>query len=200
MVEEPDRIREDIELTRSDLARNVDALADRTIPTRVAQRRWTQVKDRVHSVSEKVMGSRTGESYRSASGGVHGASGTVHGIASQTADKAQSVASDVAETVRDAPQTVARQAQGNPVAAGLIAFGAGLLAASLVPATNAERQAGQRIKENAGELLEPVRGPLTESAQEMKQNLSESVSGAATQVKESAKDAGQAVKEQVRSS
>ena len=40
MAEGPDRIREDIETTRAELARNVDALADRTVPTRVARRRW----------------------------------------------------------------------------------------------------------------------------------------------------------------
>ena len=39
MVEEPDRIRNDIDDTRSDLARRVDLLADKTVPTRVAKRR-----------------------------------------------------------------------------------------------------------------------------------------------------------------
>ena len=56
MAEEPDRIRDEIEATRYDLARNVDLLADRTVPTRVARRRWSGVKERVHGMSDRVMG------------------------------------------------------------------------------------------------------------------------------------------------
>ena len=41
MAEEPDRLRQDIELTRASLSRDVDQLADKTSPRRVAQRRWT---------------------------------------------------------------------------------------------------------------------------------------------------------------
>jgi hypothetical protein len=59
----------------------------------------------------------------------------------------------------------ARPTQGNPVAAGVIAFGVGLLAASLILATGAEEKAGQQLKDNAGDLIEPVRQPLVESAQ-----------------------------------
>jgi len=44
MAEEPDQIRDDIELTRTRLAHDVDRLADKTSPTRVAQRRWTGAK------------------------------------------------------------------------------------------------------------------------------------------------------------
>ena len=60
MAEEPDRIRNEIEATRSDLARNVDLLADRTVPTRVARRRWGAVKERVRGMSDRVMVMRAG--------------------------------------------------------------------------------------------------------------------------------------------
>ena len=50
MAEEPDRLRQDIENTRASLTRDVDLLAEKTSPKKVAQRRWTSVK-------EKVMGS-----------------------------------------------------------------------------------------------------------------------------------------------
>ena len=52
MAQEPDRLRQDIEYTRASLTRDVDALAEKTSPKRVAQRRWSSVK-------EKVMGTST---------------------------------------------------------------------------------------------------------------------------------------------
>jgi len=180
MAEEPDRIRNEIEATRSDLARNVDRLADRTVPTRVARRRWVGVKERARGVSEKVMGAS------------RDAAGTASDVAAGVADKA----SDVADSARQAPRAVVRQAQGNPIAAGLIAFGAGLLAASLLPATDLERRAGQTVQENAGDLVDKVREPLTESAQQVRQE----VTGSAQQVKETARDAAQTTTDEARAS
>ena len=58
---------------------------------------------------------------------------TVSDKASQVGDKAGEKAHDVADSVRGAPQAVAQQTQGNPLAAGIIAFGVGMLAATLIP-------------------------------------------------------------------
>jgi gas vesicle protein len=199
MAEEPDRIRQEIESTRSELARNVDALADKTIPTRVAQRRWSSVKEKVRGVSDTVMGTPK-HAANSMQDSTRSAVGTVQDTASQATDKAGEVAGNVADTVRQAPRAVTRQAQGNPIAAGVIAFGVGLLAASLIPATEVEKRAGQQLKENAGDLVEPVRQPLMESAQQLKDDLSGSVQDAAQQVKETAKDAAQTTKDEARAS
>lgn len=191
MAEEPDRIRDDIESTRSDLARNVDLLADKTIPTRVVQRRWVGVKEKVRGVSDKVMGapSSMSQSWRESSGPV----GAVK-------DKASDLAGNVSDGVRQAPQAVTRQARGNPVAAGVIAFGVGLLTAALIPASEAEKRAGTQLKENAGDLIEPVRQPLTESAQQLKQDFSDSVRDAAGQVRETARSAAQTTADEAKTS
>jgi uncharacterized protein YjbJ (UPF0337 family) len=173
MAEEPDRLRQDIEGTRASLSRDVDALADKTSPKRVAQRRWTSVK-------EKVMG--TSDHARHAAGD---AAGTV-----------QDAASQVGESVKQAPRAVARQTQGNPLAVGIIAFGAGMLAATLIPVTDAERRAGQQLKENAGEVTDRVK----DVASEMKDDLSGSVQHAAAEVKATAQDAAQTTKQQAQSS
>jgi uncharacterized protein YjbJ (UPF0337 family) len=172
MDEEPDRLRQDIEGTRASLTQNVDMLAEKTSPKKVAQRRWTAAK-------EKVMGT-TEQARHAAGGGLE----TVQ-------DKAQ----DVAGSVREAPQAVARQAQGNPLAAGIIAFGVGMLAATLIPVTDAERRAGRQLKENAGDLTDRVKDVGTD----LKDDLSGSVQQAAGQVKDTARDAAQTTKEQARS-
>ena len=47
MSTDPDEIREDIERTRTELSRDVDALADKVSPTQVAQRQADKVRSAV---------------------------------------------------------------------------------------------------------------------------------------------------------
>jgi len=184
MAQEPDRLRQDIEGTRASLTRDVDALADKTSPKRVAQRRWTSVK-------EKVMG--TSDNAKSTAGD---AAGAVQDKASSAVGTLQDTASQVGTSVKQAPQAVVRQAQGNPLAAGIIAFGAGMLAATLIPVTDAERRLGQQVKDNAGEVTDKVK----DVASEMKDDLSGTVQQAAGEVKATAQDAAQTTKQQAQSS
>jgi uncharacterized protein YjbJ (UPF0337 family) len=188
MAEAPDQLRQDIESTRASLTRDVDLLAEKTSPTKVAQRRWTAVK-------EKVMGS-TENVRQTASNGTSSAVGTVQDKASHLSDVAAEKAQGAADAVRGAPQAVAGQAKGNPLAAGIIAFGVGMLAATLLPTTDAERRAGQQLKDSGGDLT----GKVKDLAGEMKDDVSGTVQQAVGQVKETAQDAVQTTKGQARSS
>jgi gas vesicle protein len=196
VAEESDRIRNQIEYTRAELAHDVERLADKTSPRRVAQRRWTAVK-------EKVMGTPRHAAYTNADT-VRSAADTVQDAAARAGDKAgdaaHQVADTVTDTVRQAPEKVARQTQGNPIAAGVIAFGVGLLAASLIPTTDVERQAGQQLRDNAGDLADRVRQPLRESAQQLRTDVSGSIREAADQVKETARDAAATTTQEAKSS
>jgi uncharacterized protein YjbJ (UPF0337 family) len=184
MAQEPDRLRQEIEGTRASLTRDVDMLANKTSPKRVAQRRWNSVKEKVMGTSENA-GNATSD-----------AMSTVHDKASDAASTVQDKAGDVAASVRNAPQAVAQQAQGNPLAAGIIAFGVGMLAATLIPVTDVERRAGRQLKENSGELTDRVK----DVAGELKDDLSGTVQQAVGQVKETAQDAAQTTKDQATSS
>ena len=157
MGSRPEELRAEIDMTREELAYDVDRLADRTVPTRVAGRKWEGAKTRVRSVTDRVMGARDQAKDKAASAG-----GTVQDTASRAGDKAQEAASrvgekaqdaahSVADTVRQTPDTVVRQTQGNPLAVGLIAFGIGLLTASLLPETEAEKRA-ETAKKDAREI------------------------------------------------
>lgn len=188
MAEEPDRLRQQIESTRASLTRDVDLLAEKTSPTKVAQRRWTAVK-------EKVMGS-TEHARHAASDTTSSAVSTVQDKASDLGEAASAKAHDAADAVRSAPSAVASQTQGNPIAAGVIAFGVGLLAATLIPASDAERRAGQQLKEHSGDLTEQVKGV----AGDLKDELTGTVQQAAGQVKEVAQEGVQETKDQARSS
>jgi hypothetical protein len=195
VAEEPDRLRQDIESTRATLTRDVDRLAEKTSPKQVARRRWTAAK-------EKVMGT-TGQARDAVGQGTSSAVGTVQEKASQLGDKASDLggaaagkAHDAADAVRSAPQAVAGQAQGNPIAAGVIAFGVGLLAATLIPVTDAERRAGQELKDRS----EPLTDKVKDVAGDLKGDLGGTVQEAAGHLKDTAQDAVQNTRDQARSS
>ena len=121
----PDQLRGQIEATRADMSRDVDALADKVSPSAIANRRIDSVRGAAVSVKERVMGvaSHTGDA------------------ASSLSAKASDYGSMVSDQVSDTPDLVRSRAQGNPLAAGLIAFGAGLLVSSMLPASEREQRA-----------------------------------------------------------
>jgi gas vesicle protein len=82
----------------------------------------------------------------------------------------------------------------------LVAFGVGLLAASLIPETEVEKQAAQQLRDNAGDLVDKVREPLADSAQQLKGDLSGSVREAVDQVKETAEGAAQTTADEAKMS
>jgi len=171
MATQPDQLRSDIEDTREDLAANVDRLADHTNPRRIAQRRVEDVKSTLRAAGDKVMGSRSEDT----------------GIAA--------AAGKVGEQAAHAPRALADQARGNPLAAGLIAFGAGLLAASLLPRTRVETQLGDQLADKAGNVVEP----LAETGREMAGDIKGTVREAASDMKDTAADAVSKTKDQVTS-
>jgi hypothetical protein len=181
VVTESDRIRSDIERTRDDLAEGVSTLADRTSPKRIAERRWDDVRQRARSVRYRVMGT----------------SGSAN-------DAVSDKASGVAGTVRQAPDAVLRQTQGSPLAAGLVAFGAGLLSAALLPESNAEQRVGHKLAEQAEPLIEPVRsatrdmaGDVKDSAQAAASEIGDAAKQGAVRTAEQAKQSGQAARNQM---
>lgn len=160
MTNDPEAIRQDIEETRRELGNDVDALADKVSPSSIAQRQTEKVKGFGRRVKDNVMG---------------------------VADSAGSRLSDAASHVGGAasgagnmPSAAVNKAKGNPLAVGVIAFGAGLLAASLIPASNAEKQLAQTAKDKAAPLVD---------------DLKETAKGVAEDLKEPAMDAAQSVKD-----
>lgn len=169
----PDQLKADIERTRTELSVDVDALADKVSPTSIARRRTEGVKNRAVTVKERVMG-RADDLASTARSGMNSA-GTS--------------ASSAADTVGQAPTMVKQQAQGNPVAAGLIAFGVGMLAATLFPATQKERELGATVKEQGSDLAQPVIAAAKDAAEQVRSDVQPAAQEAVQQVKESAKGA-----------
>src|SRR5215207_8484738 len=195
---DPDVIRRQIEDTRRELSYDVDALNEKVNPARVVDRRVTAAKGRMTNLKEKVMGSAHNTTTQ-AHGMASNAAGSVQGAASSAADSVQGAASTAVDAVQQAPDTIVRQTQGNPLAAGMIAFGVGWLVSSLLPASEKERQLAQQaetaIRENKDALLEPAK----QAAQEIGDQLKPAAQQAAESVKATAQDAATTVAEEGKS-
>jgi len=187
MSENPDAIRADIEATRARLGTNVDAVADKVTPSNIVHRQTDKVKDAVFGVKDKIMGAAD-----TATSNVHSATSNVHSAAGSAGSNIGSAVGDAGSAIADAPHQAAVKTQGNPLAAGLIAFGAGLLVSSLIPPSQKEREAAEALKSAA----EPVTTQLTETAKDMAQGLKEPAQEAMENVKATATDAVQTVKEE----
>jgi gas vesicle protein len=145
------------------------ALGDKVNPGSIAKRQVSRVRGAATSVKDAVMGS-----------------------AADAADTGQQVAGTMGDAVSNAPSAVARKAQGSPIAAGLIAFGVGLLVSSLLPASTAEQQAAEKVKDTA----RPMVDDLTDTAKEVAGNLKEPAQQAMEEVKSTATDAAATVKDE----
>lgn len=195
MGEETTRLREEIDQTRADLSRDVDLITDRTSPSRIARRRWDRVRAAGTSVRERVMGSATDS-------GRHAAD-TVQSRAQGALESVQGTASSAVGTVQDtahsAVEGTRRTTEGNPLAAGLLAFGVGWLVSSLLPASEVERRATesarQTVREHA-DVVQPMVDQAKQGAQEAGQHLKEQAAQSAQEVREHAQQAASTVAEE----
>lgn len=166
MSESPDAIRADIERTRAELGQDVDALADKVNPSKIADRQTAKIKGAFGSVRDRVMGA-----------------------ADDVRSSTSSAASDAADTASDVAHRAKAKAEGNPLAVGLIAFGAGLLAASLIPASTKEKE----LASSAKEQVQPLVDEVTSVAKQTAADLKEPVKDAVAAVQERAHDAADTV-------
>ena len=187
MSTDPDQIRREIEATRSSLSSDVDALAYKVSPSRIVDDRKQRARNALQNVRDKVMGT--------ASDLGHSTGHAAHSVG----DHASSAASTVGDAAHRAPQVLREKSEGNPLAAGLIAFGAGMLVSSLIPATRREQQVATQVKEKASEHTGVVKEKLGEVASEIKEELREPAQHATQSVKATAQDAVHAVKDDTRS-
>jgi gas vesicle protein len=200
MSDNPDAIRADIEATRARLGTDVDAVADKVSPSNVVHRQTDKVKDAVTGVKERIMGaadSATSTARATAHNAVHSGAGHTSGALHSTGDTLHDAKDNVSAKLSDAgtaishtPDQVKTKTQGNPLAAGLIAFGAGMLVSSLIPPSQKEREAAQQLKTAA----EPLATQVTDAAKDMVQDLKEPAQEAMENVKATATDGVQNVK------
>ncbi len=187
-----EELNREIEATRTRMTQDVDALQDRVSPSAIVERRKAAAKGRLSSIKDSVMGTAgdAATSVRHAGGSV---GGSVGGTASGAGDSIASAAGSTVDSGRDA-------VQGSPLAAGLVAFGAGLIVSALVPATQKEAEVSQQVVQTAKEKAKPVLQDAATSAQEAGSNLKDEVARVAGEVKDSAAESSQRVRDEAASS
>lgn len=183
MSQDPDQIRREIESTRHGLGETLEDIEDKVTPSRIAERQVDKVRGGIQNVRERVMGSTDDYGYRSSEPGL--------------TDRAGSAVDSARQSLTDAPDQAVAQARGNPLAAGLIAFGGGLLLASLLPSTEPEQQAAQTLRDR---YEEPVRQGLQEAGQQAKEQMQPAAQQAADSVKQTAQEGAERTRDDAQSS
>jgi gas vesicle protein len=174
----PEQIQEEIERTRATLSADVDRLTEKVSPPRVVGRQVDRVKTGAVGLKDRVMGSADDSS------GLRGAG-----------DSLGSAAGSAKDALGSAPDAVRSQARGNPLGAGLVAFGVGMVIAALLPPTQAEQQLAAQAEAKAKDLAEPVK----QAGQQLAEDLKPAAKQAVDEVKSTAQDAAQQTTEQARS-
>jgi Protein of unknown function (DUF3618) len=190
MANRTDELREDIDQKREDIGYTVDQIQNRVSPGRITARGRYRVRRWWIDAKDRILGNDQSEYPWERQ--VQGVSNRVVDVT----DRASEMMSDVREGVAEAPRMVRRQTQGNPVAAGFIAFGGGLLVGTLLPETQTERDAAKRLEpsvagiaQEAGEIGKDVAEDVKTNAVEAIDEVKDSASAAAEGVKDEAKEA-----------
>jgi ElaB/YqjD/DUF883 family membrane-anchored ribosome-binding protein len=181
-----EELRGELAVERASIGADLEAIGDRVSPGRMVQRRRAATRQRFDGLRERVMG--TAEDLRDAA----------------TAP-VSSAASSVAETMSAAPEAMRRSTGGNPLAAGLVAFGVGLVVATLLPETETEQRLAEKVQpqleelaSSAGEAAHDLVEAVKPAAQEAAQEVAEGAQHAVGHVKEQAAQAVTETTEQAK--
>lgn len=166
---DPGVIRAQIAETRSNLSGTIDELGDKVNPGRMARRQGARIRRAGRGMRERIMGS-----------------------SDAARDAVSEGMSSVGEAISDAPEVVRSQTQGSPIAAGLIAFGVGMVLSALLPPSQKEAQGAAALKEQAQPLVQQA----SDVAREVAGNLKEPLQEAAEEVKTTAAGAADTVASQ----
>lgn len=185
-ADDPERIREEIRMTRGRMDDTLGQLEDRVAPSRVAARGRARMRSNWQRLRGTVMG-------------------TADDRSSHTSGPSRSpgdVASGAAHQARQAPDAARRATRGNPLAAGMVAFGLGALVAAALPESEQERRLVeegadrvdlQRVRSEVEDAVEDVRGPVEARAREGLEEVKDTASSEA----EGLRDEGRASQERV---
>ncbi|MEV4197263.1 DUF3618 domain-containing protein [Micromonospora globbae] len=216
MSTDPDRIRQQIEYTRGELSTNVDALSDKVNPRRIASDRVGQARGMLTRMKEKVMGTSShmsdaaGQKMSSAAGSVQhmgeqaghrmsSAAGSVQHMGEHAGERMSHAADSARQQARSIGHQSREQAQGNPMTAGLLAFGAGVLVSALMPPSRRERQWAGQAREMVGQHAGDLRHQAGQFGQQLTAGMRGPAQEAARSVGSTAARGAAAVAEEGRS-
>jgi gas vesicle protein len=208
-------LRREIAQTRGELSETIEALEEkvgetkesikqRVSPGAIVRRKKEELRDRVMGVTSSV--SAPSITTPSIKGRTEGQMARSRSKVEDISERAGETAGMVSEQAKAAPSALRERTGGNPMAAGLVAVGAGFLVANLLPPTDRERQAAERlrsqlepVKQQASQIGKEVAGELQQSAQARAEQVKERASEAVQDMKEDAQGSAEEVKDQAQS-
>jgi hypothetical protein len=162
------------------MGETLDAIGDRLSPERMVERRKAAVGQRWYRVRTSIMGSP----------------GYQEPATRRIQERAQGMAESAREGMHHTQQMAGDTVRGNPLAAGLVAFGLGVLVASILPKSRTE----QRLVDTARPQIDRATQEVRSTARELASDAQDEARQAAQQLKGAATEAGQHVKEQATGS
>jgi ElaB/YqjD/DUF883 family membrane-anchored ribosome-binding protein len=180
MGQSTEELSQDIAETRQSMTANVDALQDKVSPSAIVERRKQAARGRMLGVRDRVMG-------------------TAHSVRSSAGDTAGSTTGSVKDSAQSAVSGAQDRVEGSPLAAGLVAFGAGMLISALIPASEKEAVAAGHVVDAAKEHGQPVMDQAKSMAQDVAQDVKQTATQAAQEVKDTATDSAERVKSEGKS-
>lgn len=184
MGQSPEQLTAQIAQTRSNLATDLDQLQDKVSPSAIVERRKAAARERVLGVREKVMGR------------AHQAGDAAGGVAGAASDTAGNVASAASDAASRTATTAQERYDGAPLAAGVAAFGLGMVVAALVPASRAEAQAAAQVTDTLKEQAAPLVDDARAAAAEVGQELRDAAQSSVEEVRHTAQDAASRVQDE----
>jgi len=169
----------------------LEAIGDRVSPERMVERRKAAVGRGFRKARDTIMGSRDYEEPRLAH-----MKDQMKDQAATVKDQAANAVSAAADRVQHAPEMLAEQTRGNPLAAGLVVFGAGMLVATIFPETRTE----QRLVDAAQPQLQHATGELKDAGRELAQDARQLGQEATQEVRAAGSEAAETVKQQAQTS
>jgi len=167
-----EELRRESDRHREAIARDVDLVTDRVAPNRIADRQKAKLRQGVGGIRDSLFG--TADRHRNSGG----------------TESLTQRASDTLDHARHAgPDAVGDFTEGNPLAAGLIGVGIGLLAATLIPPSREE----QRVVDRAQDTLDDAAAEVARAGQQAAQAMKPEVMDAVEEVKASARESADAV-------
>lgn len=176
------QLRAEAEAHRQAIVRDAELVTDRVAPGRIAERQKARFSRRVGAARRSVFGTPDRDRNPGWTDDDRGSPDdqSLRDRASETLDRVN----------ESTPDSVAEFTEGNPLAAGLIGLGVGLLAATLIPETPEE----QRVADRAQHSIDSAARQVGEAGQRVAEKVKPAAEQAAAEVKGSAQQSAESVK------
>lgn len=188
-------LRREIAERREGIGRDLEVIGDRVSPGRMVDRTRERTRRRATGLRDRLMGpvdsART--SFADSSGS--------HSIGERVGEMASGL------TDHDPAGAVTHRVEGSPMAMGLVAFGIGFIAGSVIPPSRSERELAQRVEPQVSQLAQGAARSAREAgehlapiAKDEADQLKEEASAAAAHVADAGKQEAAAARDEVRPS